>query len=64
MSTIPTEGSGKGDTPRRVNRYHYGSNYDEIDWGSTKLPRKRKRKKFDWPSVLGDVPKIFTTWME
>lgn len=59
MSAIPTEGSGKGDTPRRVNPSRYGSNYDEIDWGSTKIPRKRKRKKFDWPSVLGKIPKRF-----
>ena len=59
MSSIPTEGSGKGDTPRRVNPSRYGSNYDEIDWGSTKLPRKRKRNKFDWPTVLGKIPDIF-----
>lgn len=53
--TIPTEGSGKGDTPRRVNRHHYGSNYDEIDWGSTKIPKRRKRRKFDWAGVLNEA---------
>ncbi len=59
MNSIPTEGSGKGDTPRRVNHSRYGSNFDEIDWGSTKLPRRRRRRKFDWPSVIGEVPKKF-----
>ena len=76
MNSIPTEGSGKGDTPRRVNHSRYGSNFDEIDWGSTKLPmgrkahdpdglwkrfagKKRSRNQFDWPSVLGEVPKKF-----
>lgn len=45
MNSIPTEGSGKGDTPRRVDAKRYGAHYDEIDWGSTKLPRKRKRNR-------------------
>ena len=41
---IPTEGSGKGDTPRPVNRRKYQANWDEIDWGSTRIPKKNKRK--------------------
>lgn len=60
--TIPTEGSGKGDTPRRVNRYHYGSNYDEIDWGSTKIPKRRR--KSGWEKMVGKITKLVTGGME
>ena len=41
---MKSNGAGKGDKPRPVNKKVYNSNYDNINWGSKKDKKEKKDK--------------------